>query len=665
MTLRSALDDFKRHRGESTVFPGERRTTAGRFSGLEDRLVHVGRDGSLRDFSYPLAGLYGIDRSRFGLRCGAETRWLEDVESVSQRYAGETALVETRYETGDAVLERADLTIGRTHVTQFDLLEGGADVDGVAAFVAFAPGGREDRIGQLVFEERGIVEVYHRREHDFLASATGFDAVVGQLPERLPDVLSAEPAEYPNGDDTGQYEDGRLGGYVFGVVPLEDGRATVVTALREEPEREAALAELGATAREFADPAALRAAAEDQRPYDAAVPATVAADLRVLELLSAPGGGRIAGPDFDPHYEYSGGYGYTWFRDDGEISRFLLESETELGLADDLEAVHEDTVDFYAATQRPDGTWPHRVWPDDGTLAPGWANDRMTGAGVDYQADQTASVCSFLAAAVDAAPSRRERVDPIVARGLEGLDDTLAADGLPATCQNAWENMAGRFTHTAATYLHAYATIADAPFSTECRDRAAERAREVSDALDDLWVPERGIYALREREGELDDRLDSSTLALVDAHRASAEVADLDGRRLERLTSHVETTLEGLRHTTDAVDGLSRFEGDDWRTRDQRSEKIWTVSTAWGANAAALFATLSGEERFYGHARALLRELLPGGSLCLESGYLPEQVFDDGTPDSATPLGWPHAIRLATVAHLSSVDELEAVGADV
>jgi GH15 family glucan-1,4-alpha-glucosidase len=40
--------------------------------------------------------------------------------------------------------------------------------------------------------------------------------------------------------------------------------------------------------------------------------------------------------------------------------------------------------------------------------------------------------------------------------------------------------------------------------------------------------------------------------------------------------------------------------------------------------------------------------------LCEPTSYLPEQFFDDGTPDSATPLGWPHAIRLATVALLDA-----------
>jgi len=53
MQLRDALDDYKRYRHASKVFPGEDRSTTGRFSGRDGRLVHVHPDGSLRDFGYP------------------------------------------------------------------------------------------------------------------------------------------------------------------------------------------------------------------------------------------------------------------------------------------------------------------------------------------------------------------------------------------------------------------------------------------------------------------------------------------------------------------------------------------------------------------------------------------------------------------------------------
>lgn len=71
-------------------------------------------------------------------------------------------------------------------------------------------------------------------------------------------------------------------------------------------------------------------------------------------------------------------------------------------------------------------------------------------------------------------------------------------------------------------------------------------------------------------------------------------------------------------------------------------------------------------DRLAALARELLGLVLPDGPLALDSGYLPEQVFDDGTPDSATPLGWSHALRLATVALLDrySMFERSAVAAN-
>ncbi|MFC7240214.1 glycoside hydrolase family 15 protein [Saliphagus sp. GCM10025317] len=680
MTLRAALDDYKRHQGSPTVFPGERRTTSGRFSGLAGRTVHVGRDGTLRDFSYPLTGCYGIDRSRFGVRVDGEIRWLDELETTSQSYVDDTALVETTFADDgldtnfNLELERLDLTLDELHVTHVTVSEGSADA--LAAFVSFAPGGRDDRIGQLVYDDPGVVEVYHRAEHDFLTSEPRFETIGGQLPERLADVLNDEPVDYPSGEETGQYEDGRLGGYVLGFVPLENGSATVVSRLTDTPDSSAVVDDLVERTATLADVESIRAAAPSisagrEGSADAGTGtgtgtetetadlehATVVDDLRVLGVLSSERGSRMAGPDFDPHYEYSGGYGYTWFRDDAEIARFLLESADALDL--DLETVHEHSAAFYADVQLEDGTWPHRVWPDDGSLAPGWANDHIGGDGVDYQADQTASVLSYLATYAETSNERAREVEPVIERGLAGLDATLAEDGLPVACQNAWENMAGRFTHTAATFLHAYAAVAAAPIDEELRAHAREQARAVYRGLDRLWDDDRGIYVLRDRDGDgdLDSRLDSSTFALVDAHAAYDGLESVDDERRARLRQHVDATLDGLARETDAVSGLIRFEGDDWRTRTQADEKIWSVSTAWGANAAVSLARLLEDDAYLERARDLLAELFPGGSLCLESGYLPEQVFDDGTPDSATPLGWPHALRLATVAQLRELDE--------
>ncbi|WP_123619444.1 glucan 1,4-alpha-glucosidase [Halorubrum sp. CSM-61] len=706
MQLRDALDDYKRNTGHDTRFPGERRTVTGRFSGGEGRLVHVDAGGEVRDFGYPLTGLTGLVRSRIGLAVGDEVTWLDEV-ATEQRYVGDTTLIETVHETDHGTLTRHDATVGDAHLTRaaFDAGDDGhANVDpddlSLVVYARFAPDGRDDRVGQLRYDD--AVEVYHADERDFLASDTGFADLRGQLPATFPELIDDAPTDLPRDRDGDRYEEERLSGEVIADVPFEGGVATVGTLLtdREETTREAARGRLDELFADLDSPDALAAAAGETTPsVPESVPAreSVVADLRVLSLLSAESGLRIAGPDFDPFYATSGGYGYTWFRDDAEISTFALDADDRLGLG--LDDWHARSAEMYVATQRPDGSWPHRVWPRSGALAPGWANARIEdGPDVDYQADQTGSVIAYLAQA-RAAGVDAEGLDRTLVAALAGLDETLEADGRPVVCQNAWEDSAGRFAHTAATFLEAYSELAlhgegletDALGSNADLDPAAlpadlagharDQAARVYDALDDLWVPERGCYALRETpEGAIDDRLDSSTLSLASAHRSfdalgggegsengddadeTGEAGAVDAERLDRLVSHVETVVDGLAHESDEIAGLVRYEGDGWRRADQRSEKVWTVSTAWGANACAELAVLLAARddpraaEMVERARELLAHVSPGGSLCEPTTYLPEQFFDDGTPDSAAPLGWPHAIRLATVALLD--DEL-------
>ncbi len=304
----------------------------------------------------------------------------------------------------------------------------------------------------------------------------------------------------------------------------------------------------------------------------------------MLAFLRAENGARIAGPEFDPFFRYTGGYGYTWFRDDAEISSFLLEADhrADIGLSE----WHRESAQFYVKTQLADGTWPHRVWPHNGRLAPGWAHGRVEDGdarSVDYQADQTASVATFLATYLRLVDPDDDAVRDALITTLDGLDAVLEDDGLPGRVQNAWENMTGRFTHTAATYLEAYAAIARAPLPDDRRDHARERAKAVYEGIDSLWLDDRGRYALRLEDGELDGRFDGSTFALAAAHREYDALADVDDDRMNRLCQHVETTLDGLYRDPDGpIEGIARFEGDSWRTSDQIEPKIWTVTTAWG-----------------------------------------------------------------------------------
>jgi len=663
MQLRVAIEAFKRDRDGR--FPEELRTT-GAFSGDGGRLVHVDPDGGLGDYGYPLSGLYGIRRSRFGIEVDDDVRWFDGMEPRGQRYVEDTTLVETVLDGGDYNVHQYDLTVDGCHLTRVELRGDVPEDPALVAAVTCSPDGVDARVGTLFHDD--AVEAYHRTEADFLAAAPAFEAG-GDVQAGFADLLD-DPAPFPTDADAGPYETGNLTPNVLLRAPMEEADRVASATLcslptdRDEVDRGAAIDRVTEALDAHDGRGALLASAREAVdvcvPDDQPFGSVVAADVRTLDLLAAENGAHIAGPDFDPFYANSGGYGYTWFRDDAEVTRYVAAAGDDLDLpVGDLER----SAALYCETQREDGTWPHRVWPCDASLAPGWANGRLErGDDVAYQADQTASVVTFLAEYLRDRGAD-EAVAESLAAALEGLTDSLADDGLPVRCQNAWENMDGRFTHTAATFLQAYATLSLAPVDDALRERARERAREVYDALDALWVPERGVYALREDRGELDDRLDSGTFALVEAHRAYDEAVGVDGERVDRLVSHVETTVDGLRHDPDGspVRGLRRFEADDWRTAEQDGEKIWSVSTGWGAVALAHLADLTGDDGYLDRAGDLLEPLLPGGPLTTETGLIAEQVFDDGTLDSATPLGWSHALRLRAVAMLDDRDALPRV----
>ncbi|MFC4359402.1 glycoside hydrolase family 15 protein [Halobium salinum] len=687
MRLRTALNDYKRARG--TRFPEECPTQWGAFSGHGDRLVYVDPGGYIRDYSSSLSGLYGIDRSRFGIETEDRTLWFDDLNPVRQHYYRETNVVETEYDAGKFTVHQYDLTLGRAHLTHVEL-RGAIPADAhLTAFLTFAPGGRETRVGRLIHEGAGpngskAVEVFHRKEHDYVTASTGLTDVRGQIPERFEEILSDEYFEFPREAVLQRYEDTHLSGDVVVSAPLErKGRAaqtTLVTQLSNHDEvgRGEALADLKHCAQHNATADALRdagrARAEVSVPENAPNSGLVRSDLRVLSLLTAPTGAHIAGPEFDPFFSHTGGYGFTWFRDDSEVATFLLESDNLLDL--DIDDQLQTSAQFYCDTQLDDGTWPHRVWASDGSLAPGWAHARVEGAEKpEYQADQTASVVTYLATLLrdrgNGLPhALASDVRGTIHDGIGGLDDTLESDGLPETCQNLWENMNGRFVHTAATYLRAYSAVARAPVEEGLREHALSQAEQVREGLDALWDEGEGVYGLRLTGGDLDTRVDSASCALADAYIEYDGVADgedLTEEELDRLDSHFGIMLDRLYRDppNTPTAGLIRFEEDFWRSGSQDFEKVWSVSTGWGANAAAKLSTLlerygrDGSD-YLGWASDLYDLLKADGPYATNAGYLAEQIFDDGTPDSATPLGWSHAIRLHTTAYLRELDALPA-----
>jgi len=265
--------------------------------------------------------------------------------------------------------------------------------------------------------------VYHRTEHDFLTASTGLSAAHGQRLRTVSELLGESGEGFPHRGEIDQREDSRLtptwssarrssatagpsASRLRAAPSSTGGRPETVDdakdAISDGPDRQRRIEELSRIATAYPDADDLREAAEGRGPTvpdDVPRRSVVAGDLRALDLLTAESGARIAAPEFDPFYSTSGGYGYTWFRDEAETSLALLGASDELGLDADEELLA--TASFFCRTQDADGSWPHRVWADSGKVAPGWANARIEGAnataGPNDQLDQPASVVAFLA----------------------------------------------------------------------------------------------------------------------------------------------------------------------------------------------------------------------------------------------------------------------------
>ena len=691
MRLTTALNDYKHFRDER--FPEENRTTSGSFAGHAGRLVHVSTDGSIRDYSDSLSGLHGIDRSRFGILTGDETWWFNEMDTIRQHYYRDTRLVETEYDAGSFTVHQYDLTLGRAHVMHVEM-RGAVPADAkLVAFVTMAPEGKDTGVGALIHEHGGpndsrVLEVYHRHEHDYLTASTGLDSIDGERPERLAEILDDFPVHFPRREPTERHEQTRLTGDFLVTAPLDrSGRSTSTTLIsqlsdHDEITREMAMADLRSCAADHSSTSDLREAARDRTRInvDESMPRaeTIRTDLRVMDLLASPAGGRIAAPEFDPFYANSGGYGYVWFRDDASVNRHLLEAGGRLDL--ETEDMLAESAEFLCERQLADGTWPHRVWAIDGSLAPGWANANVEGneASPEYQADQTASVTAFLATLLH---KRRNQLDDelrvmireTITAAIEALTADIADNDLPNTCQNVWEDMNGQFAHTAAAYIDAFASVARSPMGDQLTEQALAGADRVIDGLDHLWDEELEVYLMRLEDGEPDHRIDAAALTLARSLQAydAVEGVSLSDEQIDRLADHVSTTLDTLFRNPrqSRVAGLARYEGDRWRTAEQDGEKIWSVTTAMGALAAARVGVLMNDrgrngEAYMARSGDLYELITEDGPLVTDAGYLAEQVFDDGELDSASPLGWSHALRLHATAMLDDLNALPTTSAE-
>jgi len=384
----------------------------------------------------------------------------------------------------------------------------------------------------------------------------------------------------------------------------------------------------------------------------------------VKALTNKNTGFPIAGIEYeDPllPYQSSGGYGYTWFRDAVK----LLEA---------FPKIQKKFFTFFIKKGYSD--IPQRVWAFDGSIAPGWANGHLTNQPWRYQLDQLASFLADYSTYL----IKKEKIVEEEKRLLLNLSYKLFErsyeDGMPLVCQNCWEDHIGIFSQTAGTYLSAFNEAGKClhkyGFENEGREMI-RRANRLKDSIKIFWkngafrfclgFPEKTyvnkkswkeLKRVKYRRGRLVNKLDSGTFELINAliiyypqEYKNEIISHLDKAIPHSMISKKPFCFKGLWKKTNNIEGLVRYQGDLWRkNRGKYPEKIWSVSTLEGCltliNAAKMLTELFGEKEI---AKEFTERSLHLFSVFKDRDVLAEQYYDDGTPDSAIPLGWSHALR--------------------
>ncbi len=630
--------------------PGPRRdAVAGAILGNGSLLVTVSPRGEVQQLNWPhLDHDTHLGVLRLAAVGEGGPRWLDDARNSNTQ----------SFEPDTDVLTTVVDDVAVTDVVDPELAVLVRQVTGLNARLAvyLRPelSGTSQAGGAYLDPVSGVL-VAHRRDR---VLAIGMDAAsrgaVGEHHRGASTLDRLATGELPGG--------GIAHGTVDGALLSDDEVADVTVAVAFATDREEAVKRVCATlsagaasARDARREADARTLAEVEPPLvDGQAAQLDRRSQLVFSLLAdRQTGGVLAGPEVDPWFQRSGGYGFVWARD----LAFIVLAQLVSGRRE----LAEGALRWLVQAQGTDGLWLQRNWTD-GSLAPSWGT----------QLDETGAVLvAFEQAWQSLGDDGLDRdLWPAMLRGADALVATLdPTTGLPAPSMDLWEERVGVHAFTAATAcagLRAAAQMAerhDPPLAEGWR-QAAQRVREGIDTY--LWSEERGHY-LRSIDVARSDAQGSPTPDAYTLLRhpgtpvpsvdAVDEVVDVSLLGLcypfgviaaddPRMAATIDVVSQRLR-TADG--GLLRYEGDPYIGGNP-----WVLARLWlGLALRAPGAAVPADGVAYALRAATSTSLLP------------EQVDEQtGQPVWVVPLTWSHAMFVLACrpdpAGLPSVAAVEA-----
>jgi len=347
-------------------------------------------------------------------------------------------------------------------------------------------------------------------------------------------------------------------------------------------------------------------------------------------------GAFLAAPEFDPGFERSGGYGYCWPRDAAEVVCAL----GRVGYGQ----YGARFLDWAARAQSPEGYWEQRYWLN-GERGPSWCTFEDS-----LQLDQTASVvaaCAELAQQLPE-PARRDfalRHWPMVSRGAEFLSGLIGAGNLHSPGSDLWETFRGSFTYSnAGIYAALQGAAALAPLVGQ--ERAGEIWASLAAAIKQavctrLWVQDHFAQRLTE-DGQLDARVDSSTLGVVEPFRLLNLEDAMERHMAEAMVGVIEARLG-----VSLADGpaIRRYEGDTYMGGMPGGvNTLWLARVLLRLALAECHRNHSRALQYYHRAQEYVRVVMRRAT---PTGLLPELINPTpGQPGWAQPHGWAMASYL-------------------